>query len=59
MNNLSEEVKDLYSENYNSVKKAIEEDTNKLKQIPYLCVGTIHIKSILPKAVCTFNTIPI
>ena len=31
--NLTEEVKDLYSENYTTVKKEIKEDTNKWKHI--------------------------
>ena len=29
--NLTEEVKDLYSENYRTLKKEIKEDTNKWK----------------------------
>ena len=32
--NLTKEVKDLYSENYTTLKKEIKEDTNKLKHIP-------------------------
>ena len=32
--NLSKEVKDLYSENYTTLKKDIKEDTNKWKYIP-------------------------
>ena len=32
--NLTKEVKDLYSENYTTLKKEIKEDTNKWKQIP-------------------------
>ena len=34
--NLTEEVKDLYSENYITLKKQIKEDTNEWKYIPYL-----------------------
>ena len=33
--NLSKEVKDLYSENYTTMKKEIKEDTNKWKHVPY------------------------
>ena len=32
--NLTKEVKDLYSENYTTLKKEIKEDTNKWKHIP-------------------------
>ena len=32
---LTKEVKDLYIENYKTLTKEIEEDTNKLKDIPY------------------------
>ena len=32
--NLTKEVKDLYSENYRTLKKKIKEDTNKWKYIP-------------------------
>ena len=32
---LTKEVKDLYTENYKTLTKEIEEDTNKLKDIPY------------------------
>ena len=32
--NLTKDVNDLYSENYKTLKKEIEEDTNKWKHIP-------------------------
>ena len=32
--NLTKEVKDLYSENYTTLKKEMKEDTNKWKQVP-------------------------
>ena len=59
--NLTKEVKDLYSENYKTLKKEIEEDTNKWKHIPCSWIGKINIikKSIIPKAIYRFNTIPI
>ena len=41
--NLTEEVKDLYSENYTTLKKEIKEDTNKWKHIPCSQIGRINI----------------
>ena len=59
--NLTKEVKDLYSENYTTLKKEIKEDTNKWKHIPCSCIGRIYIikMSILSKATYRFNAIPI
>ena len=34
--NLTKEVKDLYSENYTTLKKEIKEDTDKWKHVPML-----------------------
>ena len=50
--NLTKEVKDLYSENYKTLKKEIE-DTNKWKHISCSWIGRINIikKSLLPKAI--------
>ena len=44
-------MKDLYLENYKTLKKEIEEDTNKWEHIVYSCIGKINIikVSILPK----------
>ena len=58
---LTKKVKDLYSENYTTLKKEIEEDTNKWDHIPCSWIGRINIikMSILPKATYRFNTIPI
>ena len=59
--NLIKNVKGLYSENYKTLKKEIEEDTNKWKQIPCSYMGRINIikVSIPPKAIYRFNAIPI
>ena len=58
--NLTKDVKDLYSENYKTLKKEIAEDTNKWKHIPCSQIGRINIikTSILPKAIYRFNVIP-
>ena len=54
-------MKELYLENYRTLKKEIEEDTNKWKNMLCLWTGRINIikMSILPKAIYRFNTIPI
>ena len=59
--NLTKEVKDLYSENYTTLKKETKEDTNKWKHIPCSWIGRINIikVAILLKAIYRFNAIPI
>ena len=59
--NLTKEVKDLFSENYTTLKKEIKEDTNNWKHGPCLWIGRINIikMSILSKAIYRFNVIPI
>ena len=59
--NLTKDVKDLYSENYKTLKKEIEKDTNKWKHMLCSWIGRINIikMSILHKAIYTFNAIPI
>ena len=59
--NLTKEVKDLYSENYTTLKKEIKEDTNKWKHVPCSWIGRINIikMAILPKAIYRFSAIPI
>ena len=59
--NLSKEAKSLYSENYKVLMKEIEEDTKRWKNIPCSWIGRTNIvkMSMLPRAVYTFNAIPI
>ena len=59
--NLPKEVKDLYSENYKTLMKEIKDDTNRWTGIPCSWIGRINtVKlTILPKAIYTFNAIPI
>ena len=60
-NNLTKDVKYLYSGNHRTLKKEIEEDRNKKKHILCSWIGRINIikMSILPKGMYRFNTIPI
>ena len=44
--NLTMEVKHLYTKNYNTLMKGIEEDTNEWKDIPCLWIGRINIIKI-------------
>ena len=55
------EVKDLYSENYTTLKKEIKEDTNKWKYVPCSWIGRINIikMSLLLTEIYRFNAIPI
>ena len=59
--NLTKEIKDLYSENYITLKREIKEDTNKWKHTPCSWIGRINITkmSILPKVFYRFNAISI
>ena len=51
--NLTKEAKELYSENYTTLKKEIKEDTNNWKHVPCSWIRRINITkmSILPKAI--------
>ena len=59
--NLAKKVKDLYSENYRTPEKEIEEDKKKWKSSPCSWIGRTNIvkMSILPQAFSTFDSIPI
>ena len=55
--NLTKEVKDLYSENYTTLRKEIKEDTNKWKHVPCSWIGRINIikMAILSKVIYRFS----
>ena len=59
--NLIEDVKEVYSEIYKTLKKEFEEDTNKSKYMLCSWIGRINIikMAILPKAIYRINAIPI
>ena len=54
---LTKEVKDLYSENYTTLKKEMKEDTNKWKHVPCSWIGRINIikMAILPFQIFIWN----
>ena len=57
--NLTKDIKDLYSENYTTLKKEIKEDTNEWKPILCSWIGRINIIKIstLPKETYRFDAI--
>ena len=59
--NLSKEIKDLYSENYRTLKKEMNADTDIWKCVLCSWIGRIDIikMSTLPEAIYTLNTIPV
>jgi hypothetical protein len=58
---LNKEVKYLYDKNFKSLKKEIEEDLRRWKDLPCPWIGRINVDkmAILPKAIYRFNVIPI
>jgi hypothetical protein len=54
-------VKDLYDKNFKSLKKEIDEDLRRWKDLPCSWIGRISIvkMDILPKAIYRFNAITI
>jgi hypothetical protein len=58
---LTNQVKDLYNKNLKSLKKEIEEDLRKWKDLPRSWIDKINIvkMAILPKAIYRFSSISI
>ena len=58
---LTKQVKDLYDKDFKSLKKEIEEDFRRWKDLPCSWIGRINIvkMAILSKAIYRFNTVPI
>jgi hypothetical protein len=54
-------VNDLYKENYKPLKKEMEEDNRRWRALPCSWIRRLNIvkMAILPRAICTFNAIPI
>ena len=58
---LPKETKELYTENYKTPMREINDDINRWRDSPCSWVGRINIvkMTILPKAIYRFNVIPI
>jgi hypothetical protein len=59
--NLTKNINDLYKENYKPLKKEIEKDYRRWKDLPCSWIGRINIvkMAIVLKATYMFNEIPI
>ena len=57
---LIKQVKDLYDKNFKSLKKEIEEDLRRWKDLPCSWIGRVNIVKmpILPKAIYRFMQSP-
>ena len=57
---LTKQVKDLYDRNFKSLKKEIEEELRRWKNISCSWIGRINVvkMAILPKAIYRFNASP-
>ena len=59
--NLPKETKEVYTENYKTLRKEIKDDINRWRDIPCSWAGRINIvkMTILPNAIYRLNVIPI
>jgi hypothetical protein len=59
--NIRKDMNDLYKKNYKTLKKELEEDSRRWKDIPRSWIGRINIvkMAILPKVIKMLNAIPI
>jgi hypothetical protein len=59
--NLTKDVNDLYKESYKPLKKEIEEDYRRWRDLPCSWTGRINIvkMAIIPKTIYMFNAISI
>ena len=59
--NLPKKTKDLYSENYKTVMRAIKDDTNRWRDIPCSWIRRINVvkMTVVPMAIYRFNAISI